>query len=491
MRQFAAEKLAQTPEQESEVRDKHSRFYLDFHGTWELQIVDLFGIGSKNTRLALKNNIDNIRAAWQWGVARNWQALLKPAAIALFSFYDLQGWFLEGQEVFSRAYSTLRPHCLSAETAELDSNRLQSCLLLALLQAGLAHFQARLGRLEQAITTLEESLSLFPDSGDPAVKKDTLWIKAVCLICFINVLNWQGDFTRSSPIHETLAQLFHKVDDNPLYYIALIMRGDWAQHLGNYDEAERWASESNRFCKQIGNQILPAYIFRTLGRVAMVRGRYEEAETYLQKSLAICIEYELRSQEVLRLIDLGDVARLQGKSDEAQAYFEEGRTLATEINMPWAISSTLWGLGNLAEGIGDYAAARYYFNESKEKSGIRLWSPGGPNWVALALGELQAAREQFLAELQTNVQLGQLSRALETLAGLAHVQALAGKPDQAFELIAMILRHPASLQESKNRVLKLREELTAELPIEMVTEAEARGRALDLWETAEALLSGL
>ena len=53
----------------------------------------------------------------------------------------------------------------------------------------------------------------------------------------------------------------------------------------------------------------------------------------------------------------------------------------------------------------------------------------------------------------------------------------------------MILNHPASLQESKNRVLPLLEGLTAELPAELVAEAEARGRELDLGETAEGLLN--
>ena len=49
--------------------------------------------------------------------------------------------------------------------------------------------------------------------------------------------------------------------------------------------------------------------------------------------------------------------------------------------------------------------------------------------------------------------------------------------------------HPAASWEIKEKVRKLWEELTAELSPELVAEAEARGRALDLWETAEALLA--
>ena len=54
-------------------------------------------------------------------------------------------------------------------------------------------------------------------------------------------------------------------------------------------------------------------------------------------------------------------------------------------------------------------------------------------------------------------------RALDALAGLATVQAKQGDRQYAFDLLSIVLNHPASLQETKDRADHLRAELEAQL----------------------------
>ena len=69
--------------------------------------------------------------------------------------------------------------------------------------------------------------------------------------------------------------------------------------------------------------------------------------------------------------------------------------------------------------------------------------------------------------------------------------AQAGEPERALELLALILGHPASHQEFKDRAAWLQAELMTELPPDVVAAVHERGRARDLQTTAVGLLAEL
>ncbi|HSB00220.1 MAG TPA: hypothetical protein VLE49_06190, partial [Anaerolineales bacterium] len=53
--------------------------------------------------------------------------------------------------------------------------------------------------------------------------------------------------------------------------------------------------------------------------------------------------------------------------------------------------------------------------------------------------------------------------ALEALVGIASLQAKRGESEQALQLLLIVLNHPASIQETKDRATRLRAELEAQL----------------------------
>lgn len=56
-------------------------------------------------------------------------------------------------------------------------------------------------------------------------------------------------------------------------------------------------------------------------------------------------------------------------------------------------------------------------------------------------------------------------------------------------LLTLVKTHPSTYYESQEKARQLWEELVEELPAELIAKAEARGREMDLFETAESLLS--
>jgi len=67
--------------------------------------------------------------------------------------------------------------------------------------------------------------------------------------------------------------------------------------------------------------------------------------------------------------------------------------------------------------------------------------------------------------------------ALEALIGLVGLQAKRGDLVHALELLFIVLKHPAIVQETKDRASRLRLELEAQLTRQQVEVAQARARA--------------
>ena len=70
-------------------------------------------------------------------------------------------------------------------------------------------------------------------------------------------------------------------------------------------------------------------------------------------------------------------------------------------------------------------------------------------------GDLNEARKMYLRALQVSTEAHLVPIALDSLLGLAQLQAQAGKTEQALELLYYILEHPSSTQLTKERVFQL------------------------------------
>ena len=114
--------------------------------------------------------------------------------------------------------------------------------------------------------------------------------------------------------------------------------------------------------------------------------------------------------------------------------------------------------------IGDTSAAKTYFlrgvQEAEAIDYLRMRHICYDNLgtVTLLEGDVEQARQFFLKSLRITQQCGQTREMLASLRDFATVYMAQGDLESALQLLAVVLNHPASEQNSLNRPEPLRDE---------------------------------
>jgi tetratricopeptide (TPR) repeat protein len=159
-------------------------------------------------------------------------------------------------------------------------------------------------------------------------------------------------------------------------------------------------------------------------------------------------------------------------------------------------------LGWAALAEGRYEAAREALRQSATLfQGLRdreyeAWALAGLGWAAWGLDERDEAQAHLLQALGTVAEIRAFIPLLHLLPVIAAALADADEPglhERALELYALSTTRPLVakaplFEDIAGRYVRA---ATASLPPEVVAAAQERGRALDWWETAEALLEEL
>jgi predicted ATPase len=129
LRQFAAEQLDAVPDERAAVEERHSTYYLAFVVARERRLA------RKEPREAaaeIRSEIDNVRKAWDWAVAKGRVAELEQAAYGWWQFCVLSGLEPEGRRMFGQAVERIRNALTVASvaaTTEVQHQRGLSTLL--------------------------------------------------------------------------------------------------------------------------------------------------------------------------------------------------------------------------------------------------------------------------------------------------------------------------------------------------------------------------
>jgi hypothetical protein len=107
----------------------------------------------------------------------------------------------------------------------------------------------------------------------------------------------------------------------------------------------------------------------------------------------------------------------------------------------------------------------------------------------LALGNDAEAGRIWREALHIATDIHATRVALETLAGIASVQAKRGECEQALELLLIVLNHPASILETKDRAARLRAELEPQLTPSQIETIQTKAGENTLESAVEDLLS--
>jgi predicted ATPase/DNA-binding XRE family transcriptional regulator len=440
VRQYAADRLLAQPGEESEARRRHSDYYL---GLLEIHYPALRGAAQQHALDALTAEFDNLRAALDCSLAKYDLAMLRRVFPSLALFLEWQHMGQEGAALFETIASCLR----DAPTPPEEEAQCQS--VLALAQAYGAWFTHHFGQSDGARTLarLREAHEMAVASGDELAIGDAA--------LFLGVLT--------------------SVD-------------------GDLDAARRWVRASLRAFEACGDPWRIARALYRLGTLHDQEGDYVTAEQFFAASLArLELLGDLRAR-MLTLNRVGAGAARLGRFDQARRYLEANLGAARALADQRGEATTLFHMGQVSQSLGAHAEARGMFQESARL--FSLWEEGNSAAEALALLGYSAVLEGDRVGARAALQEAwgwvrgddtAAKSALMILVGWAALRLEEGDAEGAVEMLALVLAHPASTQETCDRAAWVMRGAEAHLTPYYVVAAQARGRE----QTIRAYLSGL
>jgi trehalose/maltose transport system substrate-binding protein len=488
LRQYATEKLEQTPPDYQAARDRHCAHYAAILNEWE---TDFGGPRQQLALVELEAELKNAQAAWNWAVRQDKIDDIDQALESLYHFYWLRSRFQEGQEAFRGAAQRLQAldsvpsekvltrllarqgaFCYALGRYEPAKDHLQLSLTLARRFEALREiaFSLKLlgdvareqGEYVAAKQRYQESLAITRESGDQAGMADALF-----------ALGWnsndQSEFIEAKHYYRQSLALYRTLENQTGMARVLDKLGNHTFSVGQYIESEQFYRESLAIFKEIGDRFGVSLALGGLGRAAWVQGdaRLVEAKRLFEESLTICREISHRAEVVIRLGFLGGVNISLGDYEAAQKCFREALQLAREIGYQIGLAFSLNGLGEVACKLRDFQSARQYLSEALTIA-IDIQSPFDALEALMYWAILLTKDDAFPADTDS-------SRAART--------------GQALELLALAINHPASWQIFKDKVARIIADLETELSPEIVAAVQMRGKARDLWVTTEEVLA--
>ena len=370
VRQYAAERLGASDEAQT-VRARHRDCFLALAEAAEPQLT---GHGEEQWVRRLETEHGNLRAAMRWGGQdpRGAEAGLRLAG-ALLRFWELRGYFSEGQ-----AY-------LSAALGREGAGARAAGRIKALNAAGALAFY--LDGYESAQALHEEALAISREIGD---RHGVAW----SLHHLGNVTYDQVGFGAAKAFHEESLAIFRSLADRLGIGRVLNGLGRVAGSGGDYEAAEALHGEALAISREIGDRQGDAWSLHHLGNVAFYQVNYGAAQALHGESLAIFRSLADRQGIAWSLYDLGNLAYDQGDYSAAQVLHEEGLAIQRELKNRLGISRTLNSLGRVVGAGGDYEAAEAWHGEALAIS-REIGDRQGAAWSLQHLGNLAVAKEDY------------------------------------------------------------------------------------------------
>ncbi len=483
LRQYLLEKLRQNVEVYQTTRDRHSQVYLS------LLHIDPADLTKKAVLDLITADIDNIHSAWNWALDHAQWSAIRRSRSGLGWFYFHKGWLLASNDLFAQAVSTLKQRLADPETISEPASVAEMQCLLAALQCYHCEVQFRLGlQNPDAKAIVQESLAILRAADPPAPRE-----LADCLLTAGQSLARRITVDHTAERHylqESLA-LYQQLGDSWGQCEPLAGLGVVAMRQGHLAEAEEYARQLFLLADATGNLFHLSLVSYLQGRIAQARGQYAQAERDHQDGYQYLLAISSQNAAMVLVCNgLADITRLRGDYDQAVAYLQQAEVLTHKMGHHPADArrhQTLLFSGYLAEDRSDTLTAQQQFQEvlrqDQAQSHLSAAALIGLGRVALQEGAHQTAGRHFATALHLIPKLQTAPQALEILAGVAHWQAKAGQLEPALALVGLVLSHPSSTQETKDRVAGLEAELRTALPPEQAQAVLVRGQISELWAT--------
>ena len=343
LRQYSAEQLASQPAQEAATYQGHTSFYRDLLGGLTAAIG-----GSRQPRLltTLEEELENVRAAWQWAMTHEPATHLLPMIDSLFEFYEVRSLVQEAGERFGQALQAVQQRATPLAADKLT-------LLKLLNRQG--RFLFRLGRQAEAEAFFSQAQPLAAACDQPrelALAANYLGL----------VKQMAGLYEDAICLYQESLTLARHADDRVGMARALNNLGVITFRMGTFTEAEGLLQQALTLRRQLGDPKSIADTLNNLGILLHAREAYEQETQLLQEALATYRQLADRKGMGSALHNLGGVQLALGRYEEAQRFLDEA--LDYRQNDPVGMGNTLNNLGTVAFRRGDAQAASVYYQRA-------------------------------------------------------------------------------------------------------------------------------
>lgn len=470
LRQYGAEQLDAMGERE-QTRNAHSTYFLQALQRWE---PELQGLRQVAALAEVEAELENVRAAWQWGVRNSDHDGIDGALECLHLFSDLRGRYREGAEMFAQAREAFAPG------AGNEPDPLWARIVLR--HGFLRIFVPALW--DEVVDSLEQSLAL----AERYDLREEIALAHLALATYLLFAAQEPDAALVN--YEKGLALFRELGVH--YYEAMALMGVGVYHAfaGSAGEGEQATRESLRIAREHGNLAHASIALTNLAEDVLGRGDLEQARALCEESVQLAEEVDNPVVGSYAQTLLSFLHFLQGDLQAVNSAATQSLVLAERINyaITAAYANAVLGLWNALEG--NYEEGRRQALTSRDNPANNTVGLVLAPW-ALALAEW--GMQRWDAARAALVDAFEHARALSAPAPLvwllpvaAVVAAAMGDDAWAVELLGLAQTHPmrASGWVARWAQLADAEQLLRERLGEAAFGAAwARGEALDL-ETA-------
>jgi len=437
IRQYASSHLEEDESRCTETCGRHSKHYLNFVAEYERKLKSAH---QQEAVREMTDEMDNIRIAWDWGVRHGKFELLGRAIRSLGWFYEVAGLHYEGMDQLE--------HLIKAIKKGSGDIQMDRVLGIALTHQGLLYF--RIGQFVHAQELYGESIKLLRSANEQTVLAD-----------------------------------------------ALIFSGTLKHLNGNYLEARKLIEEGLQYARMANDQWFTAYGIYNLGHVDSLMGEYQKGYEQMKEGMKIWRDVGDPHSISLGLNFLVNTQIKLGLYEEAKASMRESIALCEQTRNRWGMGTAYRYLGLATMAGGEYTEAQVCFQKSLETFGeyFEGWDIAQSliylGDAVLMSNDLDRAGKIYLEALRLAKEAQSPPSIVDALAGLAFFNMSSGKYKQAWELSQLVLNHPSSVQEARDRAHQIEQEVATHLSDNQILALRADVSTMSLDDLANSLITHL
>ncbi len=295
IRQYALAHLDEDRSRCLETCDRHGEYYLNLASKYEKKLK------SESQQAAVRAmtlELDNLRAAWDWGIRRG---KFEPISRAVRSF----GWYFEVSGLIYEGIDQMEL-LIQALSEKPRDNQMDKALGSTLVQEGLLYFRS-------------------------------------------------GQFARAQERYQDAIDILRSVDELGLLADALIFSGTLIHLNGDYLEAKDLIQEGLAYAQAVNDPWFAAYGIYNLGHIDSLQGDYQKGYAQMQEGLALWRTLGDPHSISLGLNFFVETQIKLGLCEEAITSMQESIALCERTQNRWGwgrrIAISVWPLWRPVDGL--------------------------------------------------------------------------------------------------------------------------------------------